>query len=520
MSIFETMALQDDFEDYSYVLPKSNTPESSDSSLQNIEEGKNIFSRLSSEETLEEGKSFGFLDTLKDVGEQVVSKGISGLAGSYGNILDTFGAQLKPGETLPGQKEINKIQSQILEKMERGEVPSYGELMLLSDEDTLPGGLRLPTSKEVQGGIESLTGIGEGKTPAGRIAGRGAEFFGESAILPGGSAKGLVSVGGAGVAGQSVRELGGPEGLATATEIVGSLAPSLVQGKVSPRSLQGKELAEAGRKIGLTEQQITPLVQSEKKIATLSKVARKGEKTKELFSSIKERLGDSYTNIKSRVSKIKSIGQANESNLIQKFSNIRNDLNKTLKASPDKEAAIKFIDEAIEKVAKNGASPEELINFWQDINKSVKWNSIQGGKKSLASLKEPILNALEKIAPEAAKDFELTNKLYSKYAQIAKKLKPDVIESFLNKAEILGIPSAGFALAQGNPWVLAGLASESTIRVLAREMLINPYFQNLSSKLVNKFNAGSINALKQSTKQAKELMQRKYPDEDWSFLSE
>jgi hypothetical protein len=516
MNIFERMASEDDFDDYADTF--SHSSEEEETSLPKKE--MNIFESLNVSQKEEKPESFGFLDTLIDVGKQVVAKGVSGALGSYGNILDTFGAQLKQGETLPGQNQLNQIQSQILEKTNRGEVPSYGELMLLSDEDTLPSGLRFPTSKEVQGGIETLTGVGEGRTAAGRIAGRGAEFLGESAVLPGGGVKALASVGGAGLAGQSVRELGGPEGLATATEIVGSIVPSAIQGKVAPRRSSTKELAEAGRKIGLTEKQITPLAQSEKKVAALSKVARKGEKTKELFSSIKESLGDSYTNIKSNVSTIKGIGAENESNLLGKFTNIRNDLSKTLKASPDKEAAIKFIDDAIEKVASNGASPEELINFWQDINKSVKWNSIQGGKKSLAALKEPILNTLEKVAPEAAKDFELTNKLYSKYAQISKKLKPDVIESFLNKAEILGIPAAGFALAQGNPWVLAGLASESSVRLLAREMLINPYFQNIAEKTVKNFNSSSFNAIKQSTKQAKEFMDKKYPDEDWSFLNE
>ena len=513
-SIFEKLNQESDGEDFSFISDEKQPTSFSQTLNAEPQEGKNIFETLNEQK---EAESFGFLDKVRDVAEQVVSKGVSGVAGAYGNILDAVGLQPKEGEQTPAQQARNEREFEILEKMNRGEKPSFSELMELSEDY---GPSRLPTSKEVQKGIEYVTGIGEGKTPIGRIAGRGAEFVGEG-VMTGGGAKALATLGGAGVAGQSVREVGGPEGLATGVEIAGSILPSIIEGRLVPKvgSATG-DLVEGGRRIGLTEKQITPLIQSEKKAATLAKVARKSTKTKELFTSIKESLGDSYSTIKQSVSKMGRVSPQHEKNLIQKFTDIKTDLQRTLKPSPDKEAAINFISEAIEKIQKSGASPEEMINFWQDVNKSVNWNSIQGGKKSLARLKEPLLETLESVAPAAAKDFEITNKLYSKYAQISKKLKPDVVDAIVSKGELFAALPSGYALSQGNPWPLISLGGEAAIRTLAEEMLTNPYFQNLAAKLVTNFNSSSAKGVTDLVGQAKDYMTRKYPNEDWSFLTQ
>jgi hypothetical protein len=113
---------------------------------------------------------------------------------------------------------------------------------------------------------------------------------------------------------------------------------------------------------------------------------------------------------------------------------------------------------------------------------------------------------------------QITNELATKYYSISKKLKPDVIDSFINKGELMAVPPAAVAFATGNPLPLKAVASEIGFRYLTREMLVNPYFQTIAGKLVNNFNAGSVKAITQTANQAKEFMERKYPNEDWSFL--
>lgn len=516
--IFEKLSArnkEDNFSTLDFFVPQQST-ETTETT--NNQAKGDIFDRVAEKQKEKEKNSLGIFDTFRDIGEQVVTKGVSGIGGAYGNIADTFGLQLAEGETLPAEKIRNAEQFSVLDKLEKGEVPTQAELMSLSDDD-LPSSSRLPTSKDFEKGIKSATGIGEGKTPAGRIAGRGASQLGEGAAT-GGGAKALLSLAASGIGGQSVREAGGPELLASGIEIGGAVAPSLVSKKLIPTSKSATETVQAGRKIGLSEELITPLIQDEKKVDILSKVARKGSRTKEVFVNIKEKLGDSYNTIKgSKEAKVK-LPNADQIKLRKDFGEIRNELSKTLAPSPEKEAALKYIETSLDTLRNADITPEHLVNFWQDINKSVKWNSISGGKKALARLKEPVSDILKKVSPQLAEDFEATNQLYSKYAQISKKLKPDIIDSFVNKAEILGAPAAGLALAQGNPWGLVGLGSEVSLRLLSREMLINPYFQSVAKKLVTNFNQSSMKGVTESVKQVQQYMKRKHPNEDWSFLTE
>ena len=498
--IFDLYSQDNDNADFGIF--QENTIPSEQSEVQEEPEAPegDLFDQLSKKK---EDKAFGIGETLKDIGKQVLSKGAQGFAGSYGNIAELLGQSkenLTPGMKARFEREFeNPLESEV------SEFQDYA---------------RLPTSEDIGAGIKELTGVGEGETPAGRIAGRGAEFVGGAAALPVGlTGKAAATLAGAGVAGQGLREAGIPEAIATGTEIAGSILPGLIQGRVAP-SGKAKPLAEAGRALGLTEQEITPLIQSEKKVATLSKIAKKDYKTKELFGAIKEKLSDSYESLKSSPVAKSDIAHKQTSNLIRKFVDIETDLTKTLQPSPDKEAAIKFINGATEKLIRDGATSEELINFWQDINKSVKWNSIQGGKKSLAKLKEPILETLKEVDPMMAKNFEMTNQLYSKYVNVAKKMKPDIIDSFAKKAELMTLGPAAYGLATGNPWIFFGLAGERATRVLAREMLINPYFQNAANKFAQNLNSSSVSGIKQGLSETRKLLEKKHPNEDWNFLTE
>lgn len=522
MNVFQRRAQQiqaDKFSNSAPVPINSQQPQKEVVEEEVIEPEKNIFQVHAEKNKQKEENKFGFWDTARDIGEQVVSKGLSGVGGAYGNILDAFGLQVPEGkEILPGQEQVYNIQSEILDKMNRGEAPSFSELMLLSDDDLVPNYTRLPNSKQIQKGIESFTGIGEGKTPEGRIAGHGAQFVGEGIATGGGGAKTLLGLAAGGAGGQAIREAGGPEWAASTAEILTPIAPNVITKKLAPLSKTGKDIVEAGRKVGLKEGQIAPLLQSEGNI--LTKIARKGTRTKNKFASIKESLGDSYNTIKASPQARTKLPNAEQINIRKEFGQIRNELSKTLAPSPDKEAALNYIEKSLETLRNTDVTPEYLVNFWQDINKSVKWNSINGGKKALASLKDPISKTLRKVSPQLAEDFELTNKLYSKYAQISKKLKPDLVDAFFNKGEIAGALPSAWALAFGNPLPLIGLGSEVSARLLASEMLINPYFQTLAGKLVTNINGGSTKAVTNLVKQAREYMTRKYPEQDWSFLTE
>lgn len=450
--------------------------------------------------------------TIKDVGKQIAKRGVAGATGVYGDLLDLLGFQAK--EVLPGEKEVRGVESQILQKMQKeGYVPSVAELSFLSDDDITPRFSRLPSTEEATQFIEMLGGPGEAETAAGRIAGRGAEAAGAGAGLGGGIGTLLALLGG-GIAGQTAEELGAPPAVGAGVELATALLPGAVAKKLVPGAKAAKELVKRGRAIGLTERELTPLLQKEGKLKTLGKVARKGKGVQKTLGALETKLGDAYGVIKEDARQLPRIKFDQSEKLIDKFKEINKDLKATLKASPDKESASNFIEGAMNNIRRKGVKPEELINFWQDINSSVNWRAIKGGKKQLAELKKPILEVLKKSSPELTKDFELTNKLYSKFKGAQKVLKKDLIDKWIDKGEI-GL--AAFGLATGNVPMLQKLATEAGVRTLSKEMLTNPYFQNLSRKLVQSLGKNKEKTTIALVRQAEKYLKKHHPDEEWEF---
>jgi hypothetical protein len=168
----------------------------------------------------EKPRKFTKKEIAKDVGKQVAVKGTKGIAGAYGNLLDLIRAQTKQ-RTLPGQ--------QALYEAEFNAPPEL--LPFLQDEDILPRYSRLPSGEEAEQLLKMVGAPTEGETPAGRIAGRGAEFVGGALPFGGGSAKLLAGLGAAGLGGQGIREAGGPEALATGVELIPAVTSLAQLGK-------------------------------------------------------------------------------------------------------------------------------------------------------------------------------------------------------------------------------------------------------------------------------------------------
>lgn len=448
------------------------------------------------------------------VAKQAALGGAKGLLGSYGNILDLFGAQ--PEGILPGEQTRRELESDILDKIEKGHKPSVGEILMLSDDELAPAYSKLPSSEDVEKLAQMLGIHTEPQSAPERFAQRIGEAVGSAGAFGGGPGVTAALAGGA-LAGQTAEELGAPASIATGVEIGSALLPGGLKKALSPKSKVLKDLVKKGRAAGLTESELTPLVQGEKKLRSLSKVARKGTKTEKLFSQIESKLGDSYQGIKINASKLPMLNLEQSEGLLEGMGKVNKDLRTTLKAAPDKESAIKFIEGAMENIRNRGVNPEELIGFWQDINQSVNWNAIRGGKKSLAELKKPILEALKTSSPELASDFEITNQLYSKFKKASKALKPDIIDKWLLKGEIGAV---ALGIGTGNLNLLKKVAAESALRTLSREMLINPRLQNISNKMLKAVRNNKPVAISQLAKHAKNILEKEQPEESWDFLVE
>jgi len=284
----------------------------------------------------------------------------------------------------------------------------------------------------------------------------------------------------AGFAGQGAEELGLPEWAQTAAELTAYIGPDITR-KLLEKGKNADIIKEA-RRLGLSDEQITPLIQSEFKQKWLSKLAPKRGATQKALSETKKGLGNIYESIETSPQAQKSISLSQR---------------KTFTDSLDK-SLIKLPRELRDKVEKDAAdllgseiTGNTLINFWKDLN-----SHYGPGKEKLGILKEPIKNAIKSISPEMGKDFDTVNALYSKYSGIASKLKPSIASDMISGGEALGF--LGSLLTLNVPF-FGALMTEQAGKKLVQQMLINPRFQQLSKKTISAMNQHKFSLAKKTS---------------------
>lgn len=290
------------------------------------------------------------------------------------------------------------------------------------------------------------------------------------------------------------------------------------QGKKIADPRMQSQIYKAGKALGFTSKELTPLLQGERKTELLSKLTKKSKGIEKALSLTKNKMDSVYENILERSAGLPEISEKNSEKLISDFAKVRNSLAKTIKPAPDKEAAIKYIDESLEKMRNFGANPEELINGYFDINRTVNWNAIRGGKKSLAALKEPIKEILRSENPKLASDFENANRLYAQMKKFEKSVGLPKIAEFgaYSKAnELLMALLSGNLVGMKGAAIAAG--SYKGGQKIAIELLTNPKWQNLHKKLMHAVKKGLVRSGPVLINELKNLTKRDLPEVDEEF---
>jgi hypothetical protein len=276
---------------------------------------------------------------------------------------------------------------------------------------------------------------------------------------------------GAGFAGQAAEELGaGPLGQSVA-EIGVFAGPSL--GKALMGKGAQKSLIQEAKALGLTDEQLAPLIQGETKQKFLSKLAERRGRAQTALKGSKAALDNVYGTLQKSPHAASPLAEGASKKLISSIQN-------TLTELPS--ATQELIAKDFQQLLLKPITGDSLINFYSDIN-----STFSKGGKSLGILKGPIKDALSEISPSLGNNFNLTNKLYNNYFKIASRLKPNLLSDLMTGGELTRL---GLGIITGNVPLLIETAGESAGRSLATEMLINPRLQNLSGKIVSALNQG------------------------------
>lgn len=300
----------------------------------------------------------------------------------------------------------------------------------------------------------------------------------------------------AGVLGQGAEELGAPEWVQTAAELTAYLGPDITKKLLSAG--KDKDIIDAARKFGLTDEQITPLIQSDFKQKWFSKLTpRRGETEKALVNTY-EGLGTAYNGLAKGERAALEIAEKDNGKLINGLFEKLNEIPREIRGK---------IEADLDDLLNNKITGRSLINFWKDIN-----SKHSADKAHLGTLKEPIKEALKSVSPQLEKDFEMVNKLYSRYYPIAKKLKPNIGTDIVGAAEALGIMGSGIGIVFGHYPSIAAIVGEQGARHFAKNMLINPRFQQLGKKMVVALNENKYTIAKKVIEEMRDLISKYDPE--------
>ena len=290
---------------------------------------------------------------------------------------------------------------------------------------------------------------------------------------------------------------------------VGALSAPGMGKTLRPTKAQ-QPLVDEARRLGLSEKQIAPLIQAEKKVKTLGKVAGKRFRTQPALSKSKKALDTALEGLETHKdfkkvlapTKAKSVTDSIQAKMFKNLNSQERGL----------------INADLQQLIESPKGAEDFIKFYRDINKAISSNP--KARKALNLLKDDVIEAVQTISPELGNTFKVTNKLYSNYSKIFDTLKPN----FRNDLLQLG-RHAMLGMVAGHYPALVEIAGTQAAKNLSREMLINPRFQNLSRQIVHAVNKGKLGVAAQLTKKLAEATSKYSPEVareldqfDWSTI--
>lgn len=345
-------------------------------------------------------------------------------------------------------------------------------------------------------------------------------FIGSSVL---GGYRGLLSRllfgGAAGVSHQAAKEAGLGEGkqllAAMGVPALISFIAQIKSGKWKPTSEELQELMSfAQKELGMTAEEITPLLQSEGKQAFLSKIAKPTSKAAETLEQAEASLAKGYESAKTKAAKTPKLSQDKQLKILTDMEEIANHLKKSAMPTNEKVQAIEKIEKAVEHFLKEGITEENIIETWQDINRSVNWKSYPGGKKDLNRLKEPLIEALRETHPKLAEDFTKINSLWGKMKNMEEKITSNQYKKWIDYGEAYILLKGVLTGVSTGDWkMVTGVLGTEITRRLATKMLTDPKYQDIFRRTVNAVQSGNKSAGLKISKEFQKNIEKDFPEE-------
>lgn len=268
-----------------------------------------------------------------------------------------------------------------------------------------------------------------------------------------------------------------------------------------------------GRALGMTEEELTPMLQSQEKQRTLEPFTRTSRQGQEAIAKSREALGRNYRRLEQQGANI-SVPQTTSQQLITEMGQLRNNLTQPHIVGPDSEAIINRIDQGIQSIVKNPGNAQQLIQTYRELNSIPNWRSMTDGRRRLSEVRTMFRDALRQTDPRIAQEFELTNSMYQNLMDNSRALSANTAPLIHDGTNINPI-LMGFAFdgIEGGTKAAKGLAWYQGLNRLATELLVNPKLQGLHRNILRSLNQTDPNFKVKVFKDLMKWLERDYPEE-------
>jgi hypothetical protein len=296
------------------------------------------------------------------------------------------------------------------------------------------------------------------------------------------AAKGVAAFSG-GVAKKAAKELKMPEIIQDLAAGVGSIAPNLAKAVVSKAlvpAASDQAVVDFLRSKGLSERQITPLIQNPAKLSALSKISTKYKYGHEFLKDIQGSLGGIYQDIYSR-----GAHKALTGNGLTQFTN---NLQKTIQSLPPvyRETMKKELGYLFEEPI----TYKTLAEFKDGINKAIGETGRRSRKAVVGKLKGPVDEAMAHLDKGLFQEERLLDSAYAKMKNFSSSMSKKEAENFFKLEKIAPTATAILTLNFiGLPKLAIGAAAAPKI---AKELLTNPRLQRMHAKMWDQFKKGKL----------------------------
>lgn len=303
-----------------------------------------------------------------------------------------------------------------------------------------------------------------------------------------------------GATAEALKEAGAPSWAQNLAEFAIHMSPKGTKGKFLPTKSQ-KEGYIFLKKKGLTDKEITPLMQTEKKLRKVGKFAAKGPRIEEALKGAHEKIGTGYDILKEKGENLPLPRK--------EVSNFEDAIEKQYKKlSPGQQ---KIIKEDVKTLLSKPITGRSMIDFAQDVfSKGSKAGreGLAGYRDAIKKMKGPIREYMPKVNEWAAKDYRLLDEMYKKKMGALRILKPDQLDRILGTGEAALMTKGILTLNSGLFQKALGVVGA---RALMQEMLINPNLQNLSNQMILQTKKGLPAVMKTADRFLNELGKKDKP---------